>query len=46
MMETEMDDNLGYHKSERYDSDDYRNDYKTKRVNSSFGSLDIQVPQD
>ena len=46
IMEAEMDDHLGYQKSERYDSDDYRNGYKTKRVNSSFGSLDIQVPQD
>ena len=46
MMEAEMDDHLGYQKSQRYDSDDYRNGYKTKRVNSSFGSLDIQVPQD
>ena len=46
MMEAEMDDHLGYHKSERSESDDYRNGYKSKRVNSSFGSLDIQVPQD
>ena len=46
MMEAEMDDHLGYHKSERSENDDYRNGYKTKRVNSSFGSLDIQVPQD
>lgn len=46
MMEAEMDDHLGYQKSERSDSDDYRNGYKTKRVNSSFGSIDIQVPQD
>lgn len=46
MMEAEMDDHLGYHKSERNESDDYRNGYKTKRINSSFGSLDIQVPQD
>ncbi len=46
IMEAEMDDHLGYQKSERYDSDDYRNGYKTKRINSSFGSLDIQVPQD
>ncbi len=35
MMEAEMDDHLGYQKSERYDSDDYRNGYKTKRVNFS-----------
>ena len=33
-------------KSERSDSDDYRNGYKPKRINSSFGSMDIQVPQD
>ena len=41
-----MDDHLGYEKSERSDSDDYRNGYKPKRINSSFGSMDIQVPQD
>ena len=46
MMEAEMDDHLGYSKSARYDSDDYRNGYKTKRVNSSYGSMDIEVPQD
>ena len=46
MMEAEMDDHLGYEKSERSDSDDYRNGYKPKRINSSFGSMDIQVPQD
>ena len=41
-----MDDHLGYQKSERSDSDDYRNGYKSKRVNSSYGSMDIYVPQD
>lgn len=50
MMEAEMDDHLGYEKSARSheDSDDrdYRNGYKTKRVNSSYGSMDIDVPQD
>lgn len=46
MMEAEMDDHLGYQKSERSDSDDYRNGYKSKRVNSSYGSIDIDVPQD
>ena len=45
MMEAEMDDHLGYQKSERSDSDDYRNGYKSKRVNSSYGSMDIDVPQ-
>lgn len=46
MMEAEMEDHLGYGRSERSDSDDYRNGYKTKRVNSSYGSMDIDVPQD
>ena len=46
MMEAEMDDHLGYQKYERSDSDDYRNGYKSKRVNSSYGSMDIDVPQD
>ena len=46
MMEAEMDDHLGYEKSQRSDSDDYRNGYKTKRVNSSYGAMEIEVPQD
>ena len=46
MMEAEMDDHLGYQKSGRSDNDDYRNGYKSKRINSSYGSMDIQVPQD
>lgn len=46
MMEAEMDNHLGYGKSERSDNDDYWNGYKTKRVNSSYGSMEIQVPQD
>ena len=46
MMETEMNEHLGYSKSERSDSDDYRNGYKTKQVNSSYGSMEIEVPQD
>ena len=46
MMEAEMDDHLGYEKSERSDSDDYRNGYKEKTVNSSYGSMRIEVPQD
>ena len=46
MMEAEMDDHLGYEKSERSDSDDYRNGYKPKRVTTSYGSMEIDVPQD
>ncbi len=46
MMEAEMDGYLGYEKSERSDSDDYRNGYKRKRINSRYGSMEIEVPQD
>ena len=46
MMEAEMDDHLGYEKSERSDNDDYRNSYKHKQVNSRYGSMEIEVPQD
>ncbi len=46
MMETEMDAHLGYSRSERSDSDNARNGYKSKNINSSYGSFQIDVPQD
>ena len=46
LMEAEMDEHLGYQKSARSDGDNYRNGYKTKRVNTNYGSMDIDVPQD
>lgn len=46
MMEAEMDEHLGYGRSERSDNEDSRNGYKSKRVNSSYGSMEISVPQD
>ena len=46
MMEAEMDEHLGYEKSQRSDSDDARNGYKQKQVNSSYGPVTIDVPQD
>lgn len=45
-MEAEMDEHPGYGKSERSDNEDYRNGYKHKRVNSRYGSMEIEVPQD
>lgn len=36
MMEAEMDDHLGYEKSERSDSGDYRNGYKTQKSKQSL----------
>ena len=46
MMEAEMDEHLGYEKSERSENDDYRNGHKTKTVNTNYGSMQIEVPQD
>ena len=46
MMEAEMDSHLGYEKSERSDSDDYRNGYKSKTVQSCVGDVELEVPQD
>lgn len=46
MMESEMDGHLGYRKSDYSDCGDYRNGYKTKQVNSGYGSMEAEVPQD
>ena len=46
MMEAEMEDHLGYEKSQRSDSDNARNGYKSKRVRSSYGEFNVDVPQD
>jgi transposase-like protein len=49
MMEAEMVDHLGYGKSERIDRSDqtdYRNGTKKKQINTSYGSMTIDVPQD
>ena len=46
MMESEMEEHLGYEKSERSDSDDYRNGYKKKQITTSYGGMEIDVPQD
>ena len=45
-MEAEMGYHLGYEKSARSDSDNARNSYKSKRVNSSYGNFSVEVPQD
>ena len=44
-----MDDHLGYEKSERIDRSeqtDYRNGTKRKQVNTNYGFMTIDVPQD
>ena len=46
MMEVEMEEHLGYEKSERSDHDDQRNGYKSKTVKSSIGEVELEAPQD
>ena len=46
LMKVELDQHLGYKKSERSNHEDYRNGYKTKQVHSRYGSMEVSVPQD
>lgn len=46
MMESEMDEHLGYESYERSDTDNYRNGTKRKTVRSNYGEFQIDVPQD
>lgn len=47
MLEAEMNEYLSYEKYTRDDeSNNYRNGYKTKKVRSSMGELEINDPQD
>lgn len=46
MLEAELDDHLGYKSYERSDNADYRNGTKPKKLKSSYGEIQIDVPQD
>lgn len=46
MLETEMENHLGYEPYERTDNDNARNGYKNKKIKSSYGESEISVPQD
>ena len=46
MMESEMDEHLGYENYEQSDNDNYRNGTKRKTVRSNYGEFQIDVPQD
>lgn len=46
MLEGELDGHLGYSKSEKSDNTNSRNGYSEKRVRTSFGESNIQVPRD
>ena len=46
MMESEMDEYLGYEPYERGEKDNYRNGTKKKSVRSHYGGFELDVPQD
>ena len=47
MMESEMDEHLGYENYERSDNDNYRNGTKSKTIRSKkYGEFKVDVPQD
>jgi transposase-like protein len=48
MLESELDEELGYERYEERPSGttNYRNGHKTKRVKSTMGELEIEIPQD
>ena len=46
MLESEMDEHLGYQEYERSSNPDYRNGRKTKKIRGNFEETEIEVPQD
>lgn len=47
MLESEMDNHIGFEKNTHQDDrDNYRNGYRNKKVRSSYGEIDLEVPQD
>ena len=46
MLESEMDEHLGYKNYERNENNNYRNGTKKKTLTSNYGEFEIDVPQD
>lgn len=46
MLEGELDGHLGYEKNEQSDSKNARNGYGKKKIRTSYGESEIQVPRD
>ena len=46
ILETEMDEHLGYAPYERSENSNSRNGKKSKTIRSKYGEMDIDVPQD
>lgn len=45
MLETEIDDHLGYDRYEISDEPNYRNGTKPKTVRSKYGEFEVDVPE-
>ena len=46
MLEAEMTECVGHKKSDRSNSGNYRNGTRPKKVGSTYGELEIDVPKD
>jgi putative transposase len=46
ILEGELDDHLGYDKNQKASTDNKRNGYNTKKIKTSYGESEIQVPRD
>jgi len=46
MLESEMNEHLGYEKYQTSDNSNSRNGHKTKKVRSTLGEMELSVPQD
>lgn len=46
LLEAELDEHLGYERSQRSDSKNARNGYKSKSLRTSAGDIQIETPQD
>jgi putative transposase len=45
-LEAEMDEHLGFEKNQISENSNARNGHSTKKIKSSMGEFDIQVPRD
>lgn len=46
LLQAEINSHLGYEKYRHGDRENYRNGYKTKKIQSNYGDLEIDIPQD
>jgi len=46
MLEGELDDHLGYEKNQKSEESNFRNGYSRKKIKTSYGESEIEVPRD